>query len=49
MLLLAYVAPLWSALMDARGLARFAGDLRRTHLHPPRRAALWARYGATTP
>lgn len=47
LLLLAYCTPLWFRVMDRRVLAHYGGDIRRAHLHPPRRAALLARYGQT--
>jgi alkane 1-monooxygenase len=48
MLVIAYVPPLWFAVMDKRVLAHYAGDVRRANLHPPRRALLLARHAATT-
>jgi alkane 1-monooxygenase len=45
MLLLAYLPPLWFKVMDRRVLAHYGGDIVRANLHPPRRAALLARYG----
>lgn len=49
MLVIAYVPPLWFAVMDKRVLAHYAGDVWRANLHPPRRALLLARHAATTP
>lgn len=46
MILLAYVPALWFSVMDPRVLAHYGGDVRRANLHPPRRAALLARYAA---
>lgn len=44
MLVLAYVPPLWFAVMDRRVLAHYRGRIREANLHPPRRLALLARY-----
>ncbi|WP_374673118.1 alkane 1-monooxygenase [Ideonella sp.] len=44
MLLLAYVPPLWFAVMDRRVLAHYGGDVTRANLQPSRRQALLARY-----
>jgi alkane 1-monooxygenase len=49
MLLLAYVPPLWFAVMDRRVLAHYAGDVTRANLHPPRLAWLLARYAPAAP
>jgi alkane 1-monooxygenase len=48
---LAYVPPLWFAVMDKRLLAlpQVQGDLNRVNLDPARRDALWARYGRGRP
>lgn len=45
MLLLAYLPPLWFKVMDRRVVAHYGGSIVRANLHPPRRAALKARYG----
>ena len=45
MLVLAYVPPLWFALMDRRVLAHYQGRIDQANLHPPRRLALLARFG----
>jgi len=45
MLLLAYVPPLWFAVMDKRVMAHYGGDVSRANLQPSRRAALLRRYG----
>lgn len=47
MLLIAYLPPLWFRVMDRRVLAHYGGDVRRAHLHPPRRDALLARHGGS--
>jgi len=44
MVLLAYFPPLWRKVMDPRVVAHYNGDLTRANLHPPKRAALLARY-----
>lgn len=44
MVLVAYLPPLWFALMDPRVVAHHGGDLRKAHLHPARRAALLKRW-----
>jgi alkane 1-monooxygenase len=46
MLLLAYLPPLWFAVMDKRVLAHYGGDATRANLQPSRRELLLARYGA---
>jgi alkane 1-monooxygenase len=47
MFLVAYVPPLWFAVMDQRLLAlpQIQGDLGRVNVDPRRRDALLARYG----
>ena len=45
MLGLAYVPPLWRAVMDRRVLAHYDGDVTLANLHPPRRERLLAKYG----
>jgi alkane 1-monooxygenase len=46
MLLLAYVPPLWFAVMDPRVLRHYGGDIHQAHLHPAARQRLLQRYGA---
>lgn len=46
MIVLAYFPPLWRRVMDKRVLAHYDGDITRANLHPRKRAALLARYGA---
>lgn len=48
MLMLAYVPPLWFAVMDRRVLAHYGGDITRANIQPSRRQALLARYARTT-
>ena len=48
MLGLAYLPPVWRAVMDRRVLAHYDGDVTRANIHPPKRAKVLARYGATT-
>jgi alkane 1-monooxygenase len=45
----AYVPPLWFALMDARLVAAVHSDASRINFHPPRRAALMRRHGLRDP
>jgi len=45
MLMVAYIPPLWFALMDKKVLAHYDGDISRANLHPSKRKALLARYG----
>jgi alkane 1-monooxygenase len=45
MLGLAYVPPLWRAVMDRRVLAHYDGDVTKANIHPPKRAKVLARYG----
>jgi alkane 1-monooxygenase len=45
MLGLAYVPPLWRAVMDRRVLAHYDGDVTRANIHPPKREKLLAKYG----
>lgn len=49
MFLLAYVPPLWFAVMDPRLLAAVGRDARRINFCPRRRAALMARHGLNDP
>jgi len=44
MLLLAYVPPLWFAVMDPRVAAHYGCDLGRANLQPAQRERLWRRY-----
>jgi alkane 1-monooxygenase len=44
MLLLAYVPPLWFAVMDPRVLRHYGGDIHLAHLHPPARRRLLQRH-----
>ena len=44
LLLLAYLSPLWFAVMDRRVLAHSGGDLSRANVQPSRRAALERRF-----
>lgn len=46
MLGLAYLPPVWRRVMDRRVLAHYDGDVTRANLHPRRRDALIAKYGA---
>ena len=45
MLMVAYIPPLWFALMDKKVLAHYDGDISRVNLQPSKRKALMARYG----
>ncbi len=45
MLGLAYVPPLWRAVMDRRVIAHYDGDVTRANIHPRKRDAVLARYG----
>lgn len=47
MLGIAYIPPLWRAVMDKRVLAHYDGDVTRANIHPPRRDKVLARYGTT--
>ncbi len=46
MICVAAVPPLWRRVMDHRVLAHYGGDVTLANVHPPRRAAVLARYGA---
>jgi len=46
MLGLAYLPPVWRRVMDHRVLDHYDGDVTRANLHPRKRAALIAKYGA---
>ncbi|MFN7150258.1 MAG: alkane 1-monooxygenase [Microthrixaceae bacterium] len=46
MLGLAYIPPLWRAVMDRRVLDHYDGDVTLANIHPPKRAKVLARYGA---
>jgi alkane 1-monooxygenase len=48
MLGLAYLPPVWRAVMDRRVLAHYDGDVTKANIHPPKRAKVLARYGAGT-
>jgi alkane 1-monooxygenase len=48
MLLLAYVPPLWFAVMDPRVLRHYGGDIHQAHLHPAARQRLLQRHGVAT-
>lgn len=45
MLVLAYVPPLWFAVMDKRVLAHYNGDVTLANIQPSRQAQILARYG----
>lgn len=45
MLLVAYVPPLWRAVMDRRVLAHYGGDVTRANIQPSQRGKLLAKYG----
>jgi alkane 1-monooxygenase len=45
MLGLAYVPPLWRAVMDRRVLEHYDGDVTLANIHPPARERILARYG----
>lgn len=45
MLMVAYIPPLWFALMDKKVLNHYSGDITQANLHPSKRQALLARYG----
>jgi len=44
--LLAYIPPLWFAVMDKRVIRHYQGDLSRINWYGPRREALMARYAS---
>lgn len=46
MLLLAYIPPLWRAVMDKRVLAHYGGDVSKANIQPSQRRKLLARYAA---
>jgi alkane 1-monooxygenase len=46
MICIAAVPPLWRRVMDHRVLAHYGGDATLANIHPPRRSAVLARYGA---
>ena len=48
MLGLAYIPPVWRAVMDRRVLAHYDGDVTLANIHPRRRAKVLARYGASS-
>jgi alkane 1-monooxygenase len=45
MLGLAYIPPLWRAVMDRRVLEHYDGDVTRANIHPPKRDRILARHG----
>jgi alkane 1-monooxygenase len=46
MLLLAYIPPLWRAVMDRRVLAHYGGDVTKANIQPSQRKKLLTRYAA---
>jgi alkane 1-monooxygenase len=46
MLGLAYIPPLWRAVMDRRVLDHYDGDVTLANIHPPKRDKVLAKYGA---
>jgi alkane 1-monooxygenase len=46
LIIVAYFPPLWFKLMDPKVVAHHGGDLRKAHLHGPKREALLRRYPA---
>lgn len=46
MICLAVVPPVWRRIMDHRVLAHYGSDVERANIHPPRRAAVLARYAS---
>ena len=48
MLGVAYIPPLWRAVMDRRVLAHYDGDVTLANIHPRNRVKVLARYGAGT-
>jgi alkane 1-monooxygenase len=46
MIVLAYLPPVWSRVMDKRVLAHYGGDAGLANLHPRKREKLLARYGS---
>jgi alkane 1-monooxygenase len=46
MLLLAYIPPLWRAVMDKRVLAHYGGDVTKANIQPSQRKKLLTRYAA---
>jgi alkane 1-monooxygenase len=47
MLGLAYLPPVWRRVMDHRVLDHYDGDVTLANLHPRKRDALIAKYGAS--
>ena len=45
MITLAYLSPLWFALMNKRVVQHYKGDLSRANIHPAARAKILAKYG----
>lgn len=45
MLALAYIPPVWRAVMDKRVVAHYGGDVTLANIHPPARAAILAKWG----
>jgi len=46
MLVLAYIPPLWRAVMDKRVIAHYGGDVSRANIQPSKRAKILAKYAA---
>ena len=45
-LLLAYIPPLWRAVMDKRVIAHYGGDASLANIQPSKRAKFLAKYAA---
>jgi alkane 1-monooxygenase len=45
MIVLAYITPVWRAVMDKRVVAHYRGDLSRINMNPSQRASIEARWG----
>ena len=49
MLALAYLPPVWFAVIDKRVVAHYGGDVTRANIHPAARERLLATWGKSTP
>ncbi len=48
MVLIAYVPPLWRAVMDRRVIEHYRGDFSKMNIYPPAREKYLAKYGSAT-
>lgn len=47
MIVLTWVPAIWRSFMDTRVIGHYDGDVTKANIHPPKRAAILAKYGVT--